>query len=353
MYRPTGAGVGHDASVADRPASRPRYVGHRHDLQDELDVYGRDRTIVSGKAVVYHRSSACIRIYGNRPIHLQFYAQRPPAPAFWLFVFDCLALAAVVLFGAIVWRMGRGFFFGLRRRPIRFHRGELKLYAIRSRRFLMRRGQGDVVWEAPWTKDSIFCLHKEVTQFNTVYHIRHYTVNESGNVTRAFSIGREWTGSPEVELVLVQWNYWCKYMNSGPNGLPKPMLFHTEHETPRESFLFALYGLGMRASPFWRIITMPLVLVFAAGRIVANASCRDPEWPESIEKVSEISPDDPYAEPRAGTPVGWAETVLAQQRGEYPNDPQGKVDHWRGEQDGVVNARLWLTDRPPKNLSGA
>lgn len=260
------------------------------------------------------------------------------------FIMDCLSLAAIAIFGTIVWKLGRGLFFGLLYRPIRFHRETRKLYAIRARRFFAKSDEGDVVWEAPWTSESFFCLHKEVTQFNTVYHIRHYTVDDKGNVTRVFSIGREWVGAVEVELALAQWNYWCKYMNDGPSGLPKPMLFHTENETPRESFLFSLYGVGMRAPVFWRMIMMPLILVFTVTRIVANATCRAPIWPQSIEKISTLASADPYAEPRSGTPVGWGETVLAQQRGDYPTDPKACVEGWSGEPDGRLHAAAWLNN---------
>lgn len=258
------------------------------------------------------------------------------------FIMNCLALAAIALFGSIVWKLGRGLFFGLRYRPIRFHRETRKLYAIRARRFFAKPAEGDMVWEAPWTDTSVFCLHREETSFGTIFHIRHYTLDGQGNVTRAFSIGREWTGKAQVEMALAQWNYWCAYMKGGPNGLPRPMLFHTQHETPRDSFLFCLYGFGMRAPVIMRLLAMPLVLVFTVMRILANATCRDPVWAKDIEKISAIAPDDPYAEPRPGTPVGWGETVLAQQRGEYPNDPKARAEGWVGDSDGRLHAAAWL-----------
>nr|WP_057924973.1 DUF6708 domain-containing protein [Burkholderia ambifaria] len=261
------------------------------------------------------------------------------------FVMDSLAFVPVALFGSIVWKLGRGLFFGLRHRPIRFHREARKLFAIRARRFFAKPGEGDVVWEVPWTDDSIFCLHREDTSFGTIFHIRHYTVDDHGNVTRVFSIGREWTGKLQVEMALAQWNYWCAYMNDGPNGLPKPMLFHTQRETPRESFLFSLYGFGMRASLFIRLLMMPAILIFTVMRIMANATCRDPVWPAAIEQISTIASDDLYAEPRTGTPVGWGDTVLAQQRGEYPNDPKARSEDWIGETDGQMHAAAWL-DKP-------
>jgi hypothetical protein len=263
-----------------------------------------------------------------------------------LFVADLIALAFVVLFGGMAWKLGRGLFFGLRHRPIRFHRESRKLYAIHSRRFFAKPGEGDIVWEAPWTEESIFCLHREATSWGTVFHIRHYTVDDDGNVTRVFSIGREWTGKAQVEMALAQWNYWCAYMNDGPSGLPKPMLFHTQHETPRESFLFSMYSFGMRAPVLVRLLMMPMILVFTVMRIVANVTCRDPVWPDAIKRISSIERDDPYAEPRDGTPIGWGDTILAQQRGEYPNDPKARVAEWTGQSDGRQHTITWL-DKPP------
>ncbi|WP_244104786.1 DUF6708 domain-containing protein [Burkholderia sp. Bp9031] len=252
-----------------------------------------------------------------------------------------ISVFAVVLFGSIVWRLAPGLFFGLLYRPIRFNRATRMLYSIRSRRFFAKPGEGDVVWEAPWTDDAIFCLHQEVTPYGTVFHIRHYTVDDQGNVTRVFSIGREWTSS-QTRLALAQWNYWCRYMNDGPRDLPKPMLFHTQHETPRESFLFALYNFGMNAPLFMRLLAMPAVLTFTVMRMMANVTCRAPVWPEAIVRLSTVAPDDPYIEPRASTPVGWAATVLAQQRGDYPDDDHARVSNWAGEQDGLKYAAAWL-----------
>jgi hypothetical protein len=284
-------------------------------------------------------------------IYALTHSDPPLPPPFWMFVFNCLAILPVILFGSVVWKLGSGLFFGPSCLPIRFHRETRKLYAIRARRFFMKPGEGDIIWEAPWTEESIFCLHRENTPFGTVFHIRHYTVDDRGNVTRVFSIGREWTGAAQVEMALAEWNYWCAYMNDGPSGLPKPMLFHTQHETPRESFLFSLYSFGMRAPVFVRLLMMPLILVFTVLRMLANATCRAPVWPKAVDEISRIAADDPYAEPGAGTPVGWGETVLAQQRGEYPTDPKANVDGWTGKSDARLHAATWL-DNPTTHAVG-
>ena len=264
-----------------------------------------------------------------------------PNPAFWGFMFDCVAALPVALFGTVVWKLGLGPFFGLRFLPVRFHREARKLYAIRARRYSAKAGEGDIVWEAPWTEESIFCLHREQTPYGTVFHIRHYTVDDQGKVTRVFSIGCEWT-SGQIRAALAQWNYWCKYMNDGPNGLPLPMLFQTRHETPRESFLFSLYDFGLNASVVFRSLAMPFVLSFTVMRMLANVTCRNPVWPAAIEEISRVAMDDPHAQPCAGTPVGWGETVLAQRRGEYPKDSNARVEGWAGEPDGRQHAAAWL-----------
>jgi hypothetical protein len=49
---------------------------------------------------------------------------------------------------------GRGLLFAVSHRPIRFHRGERKLYAIRKRRFFAKPGESDVVWEVPLPPES-------------------------------------------------------------------------------------------------------------------------------------------------------------------------------------------------------
>jgi len=259
---------------------------------------------------------------------------------------DLFCLALIVFFSYLAFKSGRDEFFGLKRRPIRFNRLEKKLYSIRRRRFFSKSNVGDITWEATWDKNSLFCIHKEKTNFGLYYHIRHYTVDGDGNVTSAFSIGRAWFGN--LTLLLAQWNYWCWYMNRGPADLPKPMLFHTEHESLRESFLFAMYGFGMVGSPTYRIAMMPFTLLWACFRILAIATCRNPVWPKSVELLSVVAAEDPYNQPRGDTPVGWAETALAQERHDYPYSSKKEMDNWHGEKDGEANASLWAEDAPSK-----
>jgi hypothetical protein len=260
----------------------------------------------------------------------------------WLFVF-----LSFVSFIYIAVKFGRDEFFSLSRKPIRFNRKEKKIYAIRRRRFFTEPGQGDITWEVPWDENAIFCIHRGSGNHKYTYHIRHYEVDEDGNVVRAFSIGRKWEGQECLDDLLSQWNYWCWYMNHGPEELPKPLLFFKEKEDMLESFLFCMYDFGMRASAACRITMMPFILFMTCLRLIALWTCRDPIWPDYVSKVSCIKSDDPYDEPRGNTPIGWAETTHAINRKDYPDGAKRTMENWRGEKDAALNALLWAADTPP------
>ena len=269
-----------------------------------------------------------------------------------LFFLISVVLSSIVGFGYVAFKFGRDEFFSLKRRPIRFNRQQQKIYTIRRRRFFAKPGEGDVTWEVPWNAQSIFCMHRSDKASDDAYHIRHYTVDDQGNVVRAFAIGRQWEGRKNVQGLLSQWNYWCEYMNHGPADLPAPPLFFSEHEDMRESFLFCMYEMGFRASSLFRIIMMPFILLSTSHRLMAQWTCRDPVWPKAVEAVSAIAPDDVYNEPHGDTPVGWADTAMARERNDWPFDPKREMGNWDGEQDAAKNALLWAADMPLGTVRG-
>lgn len=254
--------------------------------------------------------------------------------------------SAISSFAYVAFRTGRDEFFSLKRRPIRFNRKEQKIYTIRRRRFFAKSGEGDVTWEVPWNAQSIFCIHRSDKASDDAYHIRHYTVDEQGNVIRAFAIGRQWEGRKNVQGLLSQWNYWCEYMNEGPVELPLPALFFSEHESIVESWQFCMYEMGVRGSLSF-FISLPFLVLHTTFRRIAQWTCRDPVWPQAIEEVSVIAPGDAYDQPRDATPIGWVATAFARAQNTWPFDPKRKVANWHGEQDPAKNARLWTENTPP------
>lgn len=65
-------------------------------------------------------------------------------------------VAAAIGFGYVCIKFGRDEVFSLTRRPIRFHRGARKIFAIRRRRFSSFRELGDLTVEVPWNEDAVF-----------------------------------------------------------------------------------------------------------------------------------------------------------------------------------------------------
>jgi hypothetical protein len=258
-----------------------------------------------------------------------------------------IAAFFIIAFGIAAIKLGRDEFFSLKRRPIRLNRQTKKLYAIRRRKFFKKPGEGDEMWEIPWNQGAIFCIHRDLRFREDPYHIWHYSIDNNGNVVRAFALGRLWTGKENIKGLLAQWNYWSSYMNHGPIDLPPPPLYFKEKEDLRESFLFCLYDFGFQASFLFRCIVLPYALLLTAVRVLALLTCREPVWPDWVERDCQVDADDPYAQPRDGTPVGWAETAIARDNGTYPFDPQKQMPNWHGEPDPVKNALLWLSDNPP------
>lgn len=242
-------------------------------------------------------------------------------------------------------------YFSLLSKPIRFNRVSKKLYAIRKRVFFFGKNGADLVWICDWCEETFFCIHKERTAWGPGYDIRAYKVNLEGVVVQEIAFGRSWTGRSSMKDLVAQWNYWCVYMNEGPAALPLPQLFFSKKENFKESFLFCLYDFDIRAKTATWIIFMPIILFETAVRILAIATCREPLWPEHICAASVVSENDEFDQPSGKTPVGWAETLLAIERNEYPADPRCDIIDWAGERDQKLNGDLWAADIPPEGLT--
>jgi hypothetical protein len=265
----------------------------------------------------------------------------------WDVAMVSLVVFAPIFFGWIAVRFGRGEFFSLTRRPIRFNRVTKKIYAIRQREHLGGHLVGDIFWEIPWDDTSVFCVHKGPAKFqlDEHYHIRCYQLDENGYVLRVFALGREWQGTDGMRELLAQWNYWCTYMNSGPKNLPEPLLYLSEYEDLSESFLYCLYELGFNMPGIFRMIFSPFALFLTINRMISMCTCRRPVWPDEVLDVSRIKMNDPHDEPTGETPIGWAATARARQDGRYPQTPHCKTPMWTGDTDPMANAQRWKRDR--------
>lgn len=249
-----------------------------------------------------------------------------------------IGFACIVVFAPLAIWCGKGELFALSRRPIRFNRRLRKIYAVRRRRFFGASKNGDVVWEIPWSAETVFCLCSRRDGWGDYYHIVCYQIDADRNVMRAFAIGRRWE-SHELNSLLGQWNYWCAYMNQGPDKLPKPMLYLAEKEGWIDSFFICMYTFGFSLSAVTRLITMPLILPLYICRRLSLATCRQPIWPGELNQLNETSIAE-FNEPQGVTPVGWKSTIDARLRGEWPSNPYIEVANWSGL-DARMNAQHW------------
>lgn len=337
------------------------------DAQHILPIKGRVSPEIADSGTIFMLNSTYMDVSDQPHMMRQWYAGGTLAACLMMFLFligttkilfthpptyvDGGVIAAIAVFvlgplffAAITLRFGRDEFFWLKRRPIRFNRVTRKIYAIRHRRYRNALVEGDFCWEIPWDENSVFCVHKgpEKLELDEHFHIRCYQLDDQKNVIRAFAIGREWQGIDGMRDLLAQWDYWCEYMNRGPEGLPKPLLYLAERENIVESFLYCLYELGFNLGPTIRAVFSPFALMLTSHRLISMWTCRSPLWPNEVLDVSDVSMSDPHAQPRGSTPVGWAATVRAKREGRYPFAPCCNTPGWNGEPDSIVNAQRWM-----------
>ena len=253
-----------------------------------------------------------------------------------------LVTLSPIFFGFITVKLGREEFFSLTRRPIRFNRKNKKIYAIRKREHTGGHITGDICCEVPWGQESMFCVHKGPAKLglHEHYHIRCYRLDAAGNVLSSFALGREWQGTAGMRDLLAQWNYWCDYMNIGPEKLPRPLLYLSEYEDLSEAISYCGYGTGSDMGKGVRTFYAPFAIFLSIFRMISMSTCRQPVWPDEVLDVSRVAISDPYDEPKSTTPVGWVATEKALV-GLYLQTPFGINYEWNGDSDPIANAQRW------------
>lgn len=255
-----------------------------------------------------------------------------------------ILMAGFLGFLIVIIKLGRHEFFGRKYYPVRFHRIDKKIYAlVRNKRGRNSGPDADCIEEFEWGGSSIFCIHRED---DDIYHywVRCYRLDLNGNVEIAMDIGRDWITQNGLESLLAQWNYWCWYMNRGPENLPKPRLFLPEVESIYESFLCCSVGQSFRESPIFWIISFPYIFLMASLRIVSLSTCSSPRWPSWIAKRSMSFQSDKFDEPRSPTPIGWRATDAEIAKKIYPEMQSMKIDDWKGDPVETRNAYVWAED---------
>lgn len=207
---------------------------------------------------------------------------------------------ASVLFGLLVHDTLRRYLFTLTHRPIRLNRKTRRIYAMRTK-------DADGIWEIPWDNSEFFCIGKRrvggLSRSYPMYDIRHYQLDADGNIVRGFVLGQLMLS---LELAQQQWEYYRRYMEHGPAGLPDPHRFWAPRESFREGFRISRGDICPGVLSFSNVVFFAFQLIDAICRWLMLATCSDPVWPEPIDAACKPEPNDPYARPYADDFVGFA-----------------------------------------------
>ncbi|MCL6487020.1 MAG: hypothetical protein I4O49_23095, partial [Janthinobacterium lividum] len=129
---------------------------------------------------------------------------------FWTILGVVTFVAFTAFFSTVGYDILRRNLFTLKRRPIRLNRKTRRIYAIRTK-------DPGGIWEVPWSNDEFFCIGKRkvggLKRAYDMYDVRHYTLDEQGNVVRAFVLGQMVFTLEQAQL---QWEYFRRYMQDGP-----------------------------------------------------------------------------------------------------------------------------------------
>lgn len=150
-------------------------------------------------------------------------------------------------------------------------------------------------WSLDWDK-LVFCLKKSGLNWGVL----GYLPDENGQVTKAFYLGNVMPVHPggmlADEPLLAHWEYFRRYMEEGPAGLPVPE-FLLPIENCREPFLYGARRLWQMFGPF-AIVFAPLTTLAALFRWLAMRMSRLPRWPKEVEVQCQVSPDDATVQPK-------------------------------------------------------
>ena len=97
--------------------------------------------------------------------------------------------------------------------------------------------------------------------------------------------------------LLAQWEFIRQYMENGPAPFMDDITVVMDVHDRRESFVRGFLRLHTSSGALGFLV-LPVDLVYAVGRWLANITSKIPRWPEEVERECRIAPDDPYIRDR-------------------------------------------------------
>lgn len=172
--------------------------------------------------------------------------------------------------------------------PIRLNRKTRMVHVFR------RNG---TILTVPW-EDVHFVITKTQWMGIGKSYIAAHVLDESRQIIQeTFVLGGYLT--PREEITLSIWEFFRRYMEEGPEFIAEDkLLYCLPIDKQKESFdlgdTLIRFSQWVPGTPVMGDF-MSIILFFESlTRWVSTMTCRIPRWPQEIENVCRIEPDDPY-----------------------------------------------------------
>ncbi len=180
-------------------------------------------------------------------------------------------------------------------KPIRFNRADRTIYAFRH------NGPGGVV-SVPWDSAFLYVERKPKAGLGGTAPrvVRCLVLNDNGLVIDTFSIGKRVVlafdessaaGQQVMEELYQDFEYYRRFMEEGPSSVPQvPQLLTTEvsfRNSLRMQFEDVSDILNSGHPLLWLLLAITALpsLIQATVHYLAQLTCREPVWPEEVERA--------------------------------------------------------------------
>lgn len=205
--------------------------------------------------------------------------------------FGVIVLGSIVITGWITyWKIFlRHDLFTYSYSPVRFNKKRRMVYFFKEK-------SGKVV-KASWDDSSLYFHIGRGSQNKNLRDIRCHLLDSNGYVTDTFTVGH----STDDELrVREQWEFICRYMESGPEHVVDHPLDGVITLSVKPSwkncYMWVCFVMGNSLFTF-RHVLFPIYGLLTLSRWLTFKTCKDPVWPKEIQAECAVQPNDPHRWP--------------------------------------------------------
>jgi hypothetical protein len=214
-----------------------------------------------------------------------FFGWKNTEPEEYLLVFFVLTIFAAPFIWVGIWLL-RKESFAYTHYPIRLNRKTRMVHVFRT---------NGTVLSVPW--DEVFFCLGPLPQ--NIWEIQgHILDKDKITVRETFAFMLAGSGKYERDHNLPRyWEFVRRYMEDGPATLLDDVKICLPIVDKRESFSFGFHRthFDVGAIPFiLQAFILLIYLVIYPGRYIAMRTSKIPQWPQEIEAVNVVEPNDPY-----------------------------------------------------------